>query len=85
MERKLVMTSCFTTSSWGLVEMSLLLTDDVVGFDMLSDGWDVDRECRKYVPDIDLKLDYYDHEELLVPLLIAKCPVSVSIEVGNFL
>ena len=73
------MESCFTTSSWGLVEMSILLTGDVVEFDMLSEGWDIDRECRKYVPDIDLKLDYYDHEELLVPLLIAKCPVSVSI------
>ena len=85
MERKLVMASCFTTSSWGLVEMSILLTDDVVEFDMISLDSDLDMECRQFVPDFDVKLDYYNHEELLVPLLIAKCPVSNGIYVEIFL
>ena len=76
MERKLVMESCFKTFSWGLVEMSILLTSDVVEFDMLSGCMNLEGERRQFLPDFDVKLDYYDHEELLVPLLIAKCPVS---------
>ena len=76
MERKLVLQSCMNSDSWGLLEMFILLTDDIVEFDMLSEGWDLDMECEHLGPDIDVKLDYLDHGDWLITILIARCPVS---------
>ena len=79
MERKLVLQSCMNSTRWGLLEMSILLTDDIFEFDMLSVEWDLDWECKQFVLEFDVKLDYYDHGDLLISLLIAKCPVRNGI------
>ena len=80
MERKLVLQSCLKSVAWGLVEMSILLTDDIVEFDMLSEDWGLlDMQWQHSAPEIDVKLDYLDHSDMLIPLLIAKCPVSNGI------
>ena len=79
MKRKLVLQSCMNNVSWGLLEMSILLTDDIVDFDMLFWVWDLDSECNQFLPDIDIKLKNYEHQDLIIPLLIAKCPESIFI------
>ena len=90
MERNLVRQAGFRSETWGLVEMSVLLTDDIIEFDMLSDkfvnfdilsgDWDrhvLDMQWRYFAPDDDVRLDYIEHGDWLITLLIAKCPVSM--------
>ena len=82
MERKLVLESCLRRGSWGLLEMYILLTDDIVDFDdyptrvMWDDLDDLDRVHEQLAPAIDIKLYYEHHSDLLLSLLMVKCPVS---------
>ena len=83
MERKLVLESCLNRGRWGLLEMYILLTDDIVEFDVifLDPENDLDelitiREAM--APDIDIRLDYKLHPDLFLELLIARCPVSIN-------
>ena len=73
--------------------MSILLTDDVVEFDMLFNDiteldtlndWDqhvLGMQRQHFIPDIDVKLDYLEHGDWLTTLLISRCTVSNGIEV----
>ena len=77
MERKLVLEATLANGRWGLLEMYLLLTDDIVELKVcfkIQDYLDIEPEYR--VPDIDIKLDYKNHPDLFLSLLIARCPVS---------
>ena len=73
MERKLVLESSLLAGSWGLLELYILL-DDIVELDMIPDDLDVhvNRRLRNYTVAIDVQ-----HKDLLIPLLIARCPVSM--------
>ena len=75
MERKLVWESCLYTGSCGLLEMYILLTDDVVEFGMFSKDWCSNMRLTQYTP-----IKEAQHQDLLIPLLIAKCPVSVVLK-----
>ena len=82
-ERRLVLESCFRRGSWGLLEMCILLTDDVVDFKVLplqlwNDHGDLDINVvhKQLAPAVDIKLDYKEHTDLLLSLLMVKCPVS---------
>ena len=79
MEKKLVWESCLKYDSWGLLEMHILLTDDIVEFGMR----DVEmmREV-KMSKVIDIKLPYRQHEDLVLRFLMSRCPVSNT---NNFL
>ena len=93
MERKLVLQWCLKSVSWGLLEMSILLTADVAEFDMrfhdifeldTLDDWDqhvLGMQRQHFAPDIDVKLDYLEHGDWLTTLLISRCTVSNGIEV----
>ena len=78
MERKLILESCLRHGRWGLLEMYILLTDDVVDFDVHPFGlWtDLDRIYEQLTPVIDIKLYYKQHADLLLSLLMVKCSVS---------
>ena len=73
MERKLVLESSLLAGSWGLLELYILLTDDIVELDIIPHDLDlhVYSKLRSYTVDIDVQ-----HEDLLIPLLIARCSVS---------
>ena len=73
MERKLVLESSLLAGSWGLLELYILLIDDIVELDKIPDDLDVhvNRRLRNYTVAIDVQ-----HKDLLIPLLIARCPVS---------
>ena len=79
MERKLVLQSCLTGDSLELLEMYILLTVDVIEFDLRSEDWDLDMKREQLYPDFDVKLDYYKPEDFILTLLIARCPVSTDI------
>ena len=82
MERKLVLESCLRRGSWGLLEMYILLTDDIVEFDVhpIKSVWedldDLVTAREQFSPAIDIKLDYKEHGDFLLSLLMVKCPVS---------
>ena len=82
MERDFVLKSCLRRGSWGLLEMFMLLTDDIVDFDvhptrgMWEDLDDLDRVHEQLAPAIDIKLHYEQYSDLLLSLLMVKCPVS---------
>ena len=78
-ERKLVLQSCMRSQLWGLLEMSILLTDDIVEFNMLSMEWYLDWACKQLNSNVDVKLYYRKHGDWLVSLLTARCPVSNGI------
>ena len=75
LEKKLVLESSLLAGSWGLLELYILLTDDIFELDMTPDDLDlyVYRRLRNCTVAIDVK-----HKDLLISLLIAKCPVSRS-------
>ena len=75
MERKLVLESCLKHKTWGLLEMSVLLTSDIVEIDMTSKDLNLDT-WREQMADIDIKLKYEKHQDLFFSLLRARCPVS---------
>ena len=78
MERKLVLESCWAGDSWGLLDMYVLLTDDIVEFGMGSGLIDLARKQElTWSPATDIKLNHKQHEELVVSLLISRCPVSI--------
>ena len=82
MERKLVLESCLTSGRWGLLEMWILLTDDIVEFDGGRRKYgNLEAFWKKVTPAIDIKLDYREHHDLFLLLLTVKCPVSSNI--GN--
>ena len=82
MERRLVLESCLRRGSWGLLEMYILLTDDVIDFDVHPtavecenlDDLDILRE--QLSPAIDIKFHYKQYGDLFLFLLMTKCPVS---------
>ena len=81
MERKIVLKSCLRRDSWGLLEMFILLTDDVIDFYVRSrnqqeDLDDLNAVREKLAPAIDIKLHYEQYSDLLLSLLMVKCPVS---------
>ena len=78
MERKLLLQSCLKSVKWGLVEMSIILSNDIVEFGMISET-DLEDLIDVQDPESDVKLDYLDHSDLVIALLIAKCPVSNGI------
>ena len=57
---------------WGLLDMYVLLTEDIVKFDAFARGpidyWTKKHNVSKFI--------HRDHTELLLKLLTAKCPVS---------
>ena len=82
MERKLVRESCLRSGRWGLLEMYILLTDDVGEINLVHNrtkktSLELLRELLS--PDVDIKLDYRKHQDLILSLLIARCPVSNNI------
>ena len=78
MERNLLLQSCLKCVEWGIVEMSILLSDDIVEFILPSES-DSEDLIDIHAPKIDVKLKYLHHSDLFIPLLIAKCPVSNGI------
>ena len=74
MERKLVWESCFNCGAWGLLEMHILLTDDIVEFGLVGDV-DKSREVLM-TPAMYIQLPYINHEDLLLSFLMVRCPVS---------
>ena len=79
MERKLVLESCFRSCSFRLLEMYILLTDDVIEFNMISEHLHLDMKLEQLTLAFDVKLEDYEQEGWLITLLIAKCPVSTGI------
>ena len=75
-ERKLVLESCLRRGRWGLLEMSILLTDDIIEFDERCDRWSPDSIREQLSPAVDIKLPLGQHQDLFLSLLIARCPVS---------
>ena len=78
MERKFVMESCLKSGTWGLLEMFILLTDDIVKLDDHScQSWeDPDTMHRQLATAINIRLDHKRHHDLFLSLLMARCPVS---------
>ena len=79
MERKLVRESCLRSGRWGLLEMYILLTDDVVEISVLHKRtmkMSLEEMRELLAADVDIKLDYRKHQDLILSLLIARCPVS---------
>ena len=80
MERKLLLKSCLKSRSWGLLEMYIFLTDDIVEFDDVRvEDFDLETLREQESLLFDLKLDIIQHEDLFFSLLMARCPVSNSI------
>ena len=79
MERKLVLESCLKRNAWGLLEMYVLLTDNVVRFEMCSEVLDLDTVREHLCPAVDIKLPYKQNQDVFLSLLVARCPVSNSI------
>ena len=83
MERNLVLESCLANDSWGLLDMYVILTDDIVEFDMRIESWDLERRREiTWSPAIDIKLNHKQHEDLVLSFLRDRCPVSIR---KNFL
>ena len=83
-ERKLVLESCLRYGSWGLLEMYILLTDHTVEFDVVEPRiWNLDAVLEQLSPTMDIKLDYMEHQDLLLSLLVTRSPVSNSITKDN--
>ena len=76
MERKLVLESCLQHKTWGLLEMSILLTNDIVEIDMISKDLNLDTSYKQMARAIDIKLKYEKHQDLFFSLLKTRCPVS---------
>ena len=77
MEKKLILQSCLTSRSWGLLEMYILLTDDVIEFDdMSAECLNLEALREQESLTFDIKLDILQHEHLFLSLLMARCPVS---------
>ena len=78
MERKLILESCLRSGAWGLLEMYILLTDDIVDLHVRRSGvWDnVDMMREQLAPAVDIKLNYTQHQDLFLSLLRARCPVG---------
>ena len=76
MERKIVWESCLENHSWGLLEMHILLTEEIVEFDMYFD-LDTIRELIES-PAMYIQLPYTHHEDLLLSFLMVRCPVSTN-------
>ena len=87
MEKKLVMESCLRSHRWGLQEMHLLLTEDIVEFDVncscferntsfglstINNRQPLNIKCHGN----QLKCHGNQQQDLLLSLLIARCPVS---------
>ena len=75
MERKLILESPLLAGSWGLLELYILLTDDIVELDV--DPYDLDLHIYSMLRNCTVAIDV-QHLDLLISLLIAKCPVSRS-------
>ena len=73
MERKLVRELCW---KWRLLEMYILLTDDIVEFDMGDVDLSPGASLKQLAAVSDKHLDYKQHQDWFLLLLIAKCPVS---------
>ena len=82
MERKLVLVSCLASCEWKLPEMLTLLTDDMIEFHEIClpsgirNTYTLRTQCTPGIVEHD-KFSY--HQDYLLSLLIAKCPVSISI------
>ena len=72
MERKLVLESCLKCDSWGLLEMHVLLTDDIVEF---CSGVGTSRELLM-TSAMYIRFPYIQHEDLVLSFLMVRCPVS---------
>ena len=80
MERKFVLESGLASGRWGLLELCILLTNDVVEFDGGRRKYDYLETFReKLSPAIDIKLHYRKHFDLFLTLLRIKCTISSSI------
>ena len=80
MERKFVLESCLTSGQWGLLEMYILLTDDILEFDGGHKEYDYPEAFReRMAPAIDIKLYYRQHQDLFFLLLRIRCPVSKNL------
>ena len=77
MERKFVINSCLKRGTWGLLELYTLLTDDIVNFNMRPEGFYWDVLNKQVTAAGDKNVDYKQHPDLCLSLLIAKCPVSI--------
>ena len=71
-ERKLVLESCLQNGEWGVLEMYILLTDEILEFD----EWALESVYEQAPLTFDIKLDILQHEHLFFSLLMARCPVS---------
>ena len=78
MERNLVLQSNLTSDTWGLLEMYILLTDDIVEFNLPGRVLHTCKLRTNLISVIDMKLNCKTHQDLFLSLLIAKCPVSIS-------
>ena len=78
MERKLVL-KCLNNDLISPEEMYLLLTDDIVEFDLHSDLWHMDTMSKQSSSPFGHKYSRSKHEYVLLSLLKARCPVSNSI------
>ena len=74
MQRKLVLELCLKRGEFGLLEMYILLTNDIIEFEGYSDLRCLDT-LRKQMS-IDIEIPCRQHQDLLLLLLRARCPVS---------
>ena len=78
MERKLVLES-LEYEVFDLLEMSILLIDDIVEFDVRPGRCNLDTVRKRFCSDYHKTYTYRQHEYLLLTLLKVRCPVSTSI------
>ena len=78
MERKLVLES-LEYEILDLLEMYILLTDDIVEFDVRPGRCNLDTVRKRFCSDYHKTYTYKQHENLLLTLLKTRCPVSTSI------
>ena len=84
MERKLVLESCLTSGRLGLLEMCVLLTDDIVEFNLDEFMSYKSTLSTQLTFAMDIKLTYRYHQDAFLSLLIVKCPVSISVSNKTF-
>ena len=69
MERRLLIESCLRLDKWGILEMFVLLTEDIVVFEE-HQSWDLDVIREQLCPTTEMKLNNKTLQHLLLSLLV---------------
>ena len=85
MQRKFILKTCLRRGSWGVLEMFILLTDDIIDFDMTRhETWDMDTSYDQLTSVEDIYFNYSQRLDSLLSLLTIKCPVSFSTMTSSY-